>query len=336
MKVLKYVGILFLIMGIGYAIGPRVHYATPTLLDTDIDISIDDLDAYVAAQEAKISDIKPDNQARIIWANDSVHQKTAYSVVYIHGFSASQEEGDPVHTDFAKRYGFNLYLPRLEDHGRVDSNSFVNLTPENYLQSAEDAIDIAKKLGDKVIIMSCSTGGTLAAILVAAGEDIHSMILYSPNIDIYDPKSALLVYPWGKQITKMVMGGDYSRLTYKEQQAKYWNEIYHTNALFAMKDMINHYMTEEEFAKIKIPVFLGYYYKDEEHQDKVVSVARMHDFFNQIGTPAAQKRMIAFPTTGHHVVSSYVVSDDIESVERETFKWADEVLGLQPVKKDSL
>src|SRR6478736_54050 len=73
------------------------------------------LEQYVADQESKHK-IKPDNEARIIWF-DSTKKKTEYSVVYLHGFSASQEEGDPVHIDFAKKFGCNLFLSRLEDHG---------------------------------------------------------------------------------------------------------------------------------------------------------------------------------------------------------------------------
>ena len=43
-------------------------------------------------------------------SNDSLKEKTEYAVVYLHGFSASQEEGDPVHYDFAKKFGCNLFL----------------------------------------------------------------------------------------------------------------------------------------------------------------------------------------------------------------------------------
>ncbi|MFM7855234.1 MAG: alpha/beta hydrolase, partial [Flammeovirgaceae bacterium] len=65
------------------------------------------LEEYVRRQELK-HQIKPDNEARIIW-HDSTKQKTDYSLVYIHGFSASQEEGDPVHINFAKKFRCNLY-----------------------------------------------------------------------------------------------------------------------------------------------------------------------------------------------------------------------------------
>ena len=205
------------------------------------------------------------------------------------------------------------------------------MTPDNYLQSAEDALAIGKILGDKVILMSCSTGGTLSAILASAGEDINSMIMYSPNIDIYDKSSDLLLGPWSKQLASIIMKGEHIHLQYDSVGEKYWNSSYHTNGIFAMKDMIHKYMNQEHFAKIKIPLFLGYYYKDQEHQDKVVSVKRMLEFYDQVGTPIHQKKKMAFPNAGHHVISSYVMSKDVKNIKAETFKWAEEVLGLIPI-----
>ena len=330
MKIVKILFAFFAICAFVYAIGPKVKFESPKILDTEIQVDISGLDSLIASSEQKISDLKPENEARIVWA-DSLHQKTEFVLVYLHGFSASQEEGAPLHTDFAKRYGMNLLLARLEDHGRVDTNSFVNLTPDNYLQSAEDALDIGKKLGKKVIVMSCSTGGTLSAILAAAGEDIHSMIMYSPNIDIYDPMSAMLLYPWGKKISTFVLDGNYNRIDYKPEAQKYWNSVYHTNGIFAVKALINDLMNPETFKKINVPVFLGYYYKDDENQDQVVSVSRMLDFFDQIGTPATSKRKIAFPNAGNHVISSHIMSADIDNIRNKTFRFADEILGLKPV-----
>lgn len=330
MKWIIIIGITIFIILLFYFFGPVQKYETPKLLDTSLDLNLSDIDRYISEKEAKIPDLKADNQASIIWADTTQRQKTDYAVVYLHGFSASQKEGDPIHRDFAKRYGMNLYLPRLEDHGRLDTNSFVHLTPESYIQSAEDAIDIGKLLGNKVIVMSCSTGGTLSAILASAGENIHCMIMYSPNIDIYDPMSELLIYPWGRQLTELVMNGQYNRVVYDSLGRAYWNYIYHTNALFVLKTMIRDYMTEDHFKKIKIPVFMGYYYKDEEHQDNVVSVKRMLDFYEQISTPEPLKQKMAFPDAGGHVISSSVFSKDISGVKNATFKWAEQVLKLKP------
>ena len=73
------------------------------------------LEAYIHANEAQHK-LKPDNEARIVWA-DSAKSVTEYAIVYLHGFSASQGEGDPVHRYIAHRYGCNLYLSRMAEHG---------------------------------------------------------------------------------------------------------------------------------------------------------------------------------------------------------------------------
>ncbi|HEY5826040.1 MAG TPA: BatA domain-containing protein, partial [Cyclobacteriaceae bacterium] len=132
------------------------------------------LEQYVATQESKHK-IKPDNEARIVWF-DSTKKKTEYSVIYLHGFSASQEEGDPIHIDFAKKFGCNLYLARMADHGIDTTEQLLNFTTDRFWESSKEALAIGKAIGEKVIVMSTSTGGTTA--LVLAGDfpdDVHAL-----------------------------------------------------------------------------------------------------------------------------------------------------------------
>ena len=83
--------------------------------------------------------------------------------------------------------------------------------------------------------------------------------------------------------------------------------------------------------KVKQPLFMGYYYKDEENQDNVVSVPAMLSMYNQLSTPASLKRKVAFPNAGEHVIASHFTSTDLAGVERETRKFMQDVLKLQPV-----
>ena len=313
------------------AVGPRVSYPSfsvenPTLLNENIN-TIED---YIIKKELMVDDLKPDNEARIIWA-DTSKSKTEYSVVYLHGFSASQEEGDPIHENFAKRYGANLYLSRLYDHGRLDSNSFENLTPTLLYQSAEEALKIGQILGEKVIVMSCSTGGTLDIMLSQQYPDIFAHIMYSPNIRIFDPKSSLITMPWGEQIMNQVMGGEYNRIVYNNDQASYWNPVYHTDGILALQYILDEYMVEDYFKSITQPLFVGVYYKDEENQDQVVSVSAAKEMFESVGTPAHKKVWAEFPEAGRHVISSYLFSNDVENVQNQTFQFAENVLGLKPL-----
>ena len=323
-KLSKVLIAVFLLLVIIYLLGPRVKFdAIKEPSDSHwLTEPIGDLDSLIAAQEATVVDLKPDNQARIIW-NDTVGVRTGISVVYLHGFSASQEEGDPIHEDVAKRYGANLYLARLDDHGRSDSMSFVNSTPQKMIDSANEAIDIGTRLGDTLIVISCSTGGTLSAYLASIRDDIDALVMYSPNIDLYDSKSELLLNPWGKQIAELVFGGIYNTIKYDDNAIKYWNDAYHINGAFMVRDLLDKTMTNQVFSKIKIPVFLGYYYKDEERSDHVVSVPDMVDFFNAISTPSQLKRKVAYPDAERHVISSWIFSKSIDKVKNDTYEFLD-------------
>lgn len=322
-------GVLLLV----YIAGPRVKYDEPVFFDTEVVLESEDVEALVNEKENNVKDIKPGNRAAIVWYNDSLKNITEYSVVYLHGFSASHEEGSPIHRDFSKRYGCNLFLSRLDDHGRSSPDSFKDLTPDSYIQTAEEAIEIGRKIGNKVIVMACSTGATLAAVLAAKGVEMEGLIFYSPNIDLENKTSNVVVYPWGKQIASLIMGGTHNKINYKPEAAKFWNEEYHTNGIFVVKSLIKKYMNKENFEAITQPLFLGYYYKNENECDKVVSIPRMKDFFEQISTTAEQKRLVAFDKAGHHVISSHIMSQDIEGVYQETCKFAEEVLGLTPVNE---
>jgi len=329
-KLLKWVLGAIVVFTIIYFLGPKPSFGGVDITPVTYDIPLETLDAYLEDRESSITDLKPGNAAEIVWA-DSSHQKTEYSIVYLHGFSASHEEGAPVHRKVAKRYGFNLYLSRMFDHGRDTKETFRTLTPEDLINSAKEEIAIAKLLGEKVILMTCSTGSTMAALLAPEDPAIHSVIMYSPNIDLYDPTSNLITGRWGKQLLGLVMG-EYNKIEYDSTAAVYWNKEYHSNGLISLKYLIDQEMTEENFKKFKKPLYLGYYYKDDEHQDNVVSVPRMLDFYNQISTPEYLKIKEAFPDAGRHVFTSNVFSNITDKVTDRTIDFMDNILKLQPVE----
>jgi len=326
-KVLKIIIVFVGLLGIAYVLGPRVEFDSiqKPMASEWLSVPLVELDSLIADKESRVTNLKPDNQARIIW-NDSIPTRTGVSVVYLHGFSASQEEGDPIHLDVARRYGANLYLSRLSDHGRADSMSFVNTTPQDMINSASEAIDIGTRLGDTLIVISCSTGGTLSAYLASIRDDIDALVMYSPNIDLYDSKSELLLRPWGKQIAEIVFGGKYNTIQYDENAIKYWNDAYHINGTFMVRDLLNRTMKEDIFQNINIPVFLGYYFKDEYNSDHVVSVPAMINFFNSISTPESLKTKKAYPNANRHVISSWIFSQSISEVRADTYLFLDKTL----------
>ena len=290
-----------------------------------------DLEKEVNDSEKTFTNIRRDNEARIIWADPENKVQTEYSLVYLHGFSASQAEGAPMHTDFAKRYGCNLYLARLYGHGLEEEEALLNWTPEEYIESAKRAIAIGQQLGEKVIVMGTSTGCTAALYLASGIPDLHGLINYSPNIDVANEEVALLTGRWGLQLGRYVNGSNYHSWKPTEGTAHIVTHKYRLEAIVALKTLIDATMTEETFKKITSPLFMGYWYKNEEIQDDVVSVKRMLDMYDQLGTPENKKRKIAYDNANNHVLASPLWNRDFENVRQTTFDFAEEVLGMKPV-----
>lgn len=315
-----------------YFLGPTPHKNVWSLTLPAVPQTPADLDSFVAANEAKHK-LKPDNEARIVWF-DSTKSKTPYSIVYLHGFSASQEEGDPVHLDFAKKFGCNLYLARLADHGVDTTEQLLNFTGDRFWESAKEALMIGKAIGEKVIVMSCSTGGTVA--LVLAGEfpaNVHALVNMSPNIAVNNGTIWLANNPWGLQIARKVVGSDYQVITdFEEPRYQYWNSKYRLEAVSALQQMIEEKMNKSTFGKVKCPVLDLYYYKNDSLQDPTVKVSAILEMHSQLGTPADMKVEKAIPEAGAHVIGSYLTSKDLPSVEAAISDFAIGKLKMTPIQ----
>jgi len=327
-KTLKGLVLIVSAVAVVYFFGPQVE--KPNLDKTLPVVSSDlvQLEKWINLKEEAIANIKPENDAQIIWS-DSIPSKTEYSIVYLHGWSASRMEGNPLHIETAKRYGCNLYLPRLAGHGLNEEEPMLNLTANEVLDSAKEAIAVAKQLGNKVIIMATSTGGTLALHLAGGDADIAGILLYSPNIEIYDKNAKLLGGPWGVHLAKAVKKSDYHEFEASDTKKKYWTSKYRVEALTHLQALVDNTMVPETFKKVTQPVFLGYFYKNDSIQDNVVSVPAMLKMYGGLGTATNLKRKIAFSNVGDHVMTSSITSKDLASVKIETEKFFEEVLEIQ-------
>ncbi|HRP56773.1 alpha/beta hydrolase [Agriterribacter sp.] len=320
---------VIVLLVIVYLLGP--HPSTPVYdpVMPAVPQTAAGLEKYIHQKEAAHT-LKPNNQARIVWYNDSLKEKTVYAIVYLHGFSASQEEGYPVHTNIARAFGCNLYLSRLAEHGIDTAAPLKNLTASAYWESARDALAIGKQLGEKVILMGTSTGGTNALQLAATyPDDVYALVLLSPNIAIDNDKAWLLNDPWGLQIASFVTGSDYvtsadDRPIYKQ----YWYSKYPLDATAQLEEYLETTMTAETFKKVKQPVLMLYYYKDEVYRDSVVSVPAMLKMFDELGTAKNNKVKQSMPNAGNHVLGSYIKSKDLLGVQQAVESFMERKLHL--------
>jgi len=316
-----------------YSIGPKVDAPEFSHSMPSIKLDLLSLEDSLNNAEYYIENSKPDNQARIVWYDSLSKTKTPVSIVYLHGFTASGEEGNPMHRKIAKRYGCNLYIARLNYHGIGGDNQLQFMTSEGLYNDAKKAIAIGKKLGDEVIVMSTSTGGTLALYYAGHHDDLKALINYSPNIRIKQKASYLLDKPWGLQLARFIYQGKFKKDDCDDYDEKYWNCNTRLESIIELQSLVEHTMVAETFNNIKIPVFTGAFYKDNTYQDNTVSVEAMKWMYEQLSTDQDKKRAMPFPNAGTHVIANEVKSKAWKKVYKESCSFIEEVLRMKAINE---
>lgn len=199
--------------------------------------SLGEYDAWLADAEGRFDDIVPGAERSIRWSSPEQPEKTAISLVYFHGFSATRQEISPVCEELAASLGANTYFARLSGHGRSD-DAMAEATLRDWLVEAEEALAIGRALGDEVVIIGTSTGATLGAWLASRHEDIAASVFLSPNFGPQAAGSRMLLMP-GRGILSRLIVGEYREWEPgNELQARYWTTRYPTTALFPMMELV--------------------------------------------------------------------------------------------------
>lgn len=238
----------------------------------------EDLDAYLAQAEGQFTDIVPGTEKTIIWAT-AEKTKTPLSIIYLHGYSASRQEVAPLPDELAAQLGANLYYARLTGHGRP-GEAMAEATVNDWLNDAAEAFAIGERLGERVIVMGTSTGGTLAAWLAQqpTTQAALAYILISPNFGPRDPNSEILTWPWAKQLAPLLLGAEYSWEPQNAEQAQYWTHQYPSTALVTMLGLVK-YVRESDLASIEKPVLVIY-----SPSDTVVNAQEIERRYAQFGS----------------------------------------------------
>ena len=210
-------------------------------------------------------------------------------------------------------------------------NHFIDFNNNEFIKSAKVILAIGKKLGKKTILMSCSTGSTLGIYLEAYNPNlVDAHIMYSPNIDLKDPKSALLAWPWGLQLAQKIMGGETRKIPEDPNNAgpSLYKE-YYLQGLVELKAFINHTMTDEHFSKFNDPLLISYYYVNDSLQDQAVSVARMQEFISEISS----NKSVVYNRPGNyqtHVLPFSKLNAQYDKLIKDTEQFLEEVVFKRP------
>lgn len=185
------------------------------------------LSSEIAASEARFADLKPSAAARVTWAGQE-GVKTPISLVYLHGFSASSMEIDPVVGRVADALGANVFYPRLAGHGR-SGDALGSARFETWRAEAEEAIGLASELGERVIVIATSNGAALAHIVTQttqAHAPVAGMILVSPNFAVNNPLAGILTLPKARVWAPWIFGPERSFEPRSPLHETYWTTRY--------------------------------------------------------------------------------------------------------------
>lgn len=273
--------------------GPSTPSARPSPPDNTLA-----LDDWLQTSETQWSDIKPGAAKGIVWADQS-KQRTEWAVVYLHGFSASRLETAPVADLVAKQLGANLFYSRLTGHGRTGP-AMAEASAQDWMADTLEAVRIGKTLGRKVLLISCSTGSTLAAWLATTMDAnmVDAHVFISPNFGLKDKRSELINGPWGQHIAYAVTGDTISYTSDNPRDALGWTQSYPTQALFPMLALVKK-VRDSDLSLFKTPVLMMFSEADQTVDPEATKTA-----FAKLGATEKQLLPVTFSQSkGQHVLA---------------------------------
>ena len=280
---------LFVIAAAAALLGAAIYLNTPpALVNAALAPELpDDIEAWLADRERQVASqyaLIPDTEKRVTWYGEP-GERTAWVVVSLHGFSATRQETAPLAERVATALAANLFETRLSGHGRAQQPMHA-VRAEDWLADAAEALAIGARLGEKIVVIGTSTGGTLA--LAMSDHDtfaaVSDLVLISPNLQPRDGKAEWLTRPAGPLIAKLVNGDTRSWEAHNEQQARYWSTSYPIDAAVEVMRLV-------DSVQSRLPMKLG---QDllvlQSPDDKVVSPEATRQAFERINAP--RKRLI--------------------------------------------
>jgi alpha-beta hydrolase superfamily lysophospholipase len=253
-----------------------------------------DLDEYLHDREARRGRVRWDLAKGILWNDPAARNKTAISLTYLHGFSASRKDISPVVETLARTLGANAYFTRLAAHGRTTSEEFATVTAQDWLDDAREALAIGRRIGDRVILIGTSTGALLATMVALEDHSskVSALVLLSPNFAIQDWRAKYISGPVGPWLARIVIGKDYSFRPVSSGHADYWTSRYPSEGIVALMNLVNH-ARSLQLGSLKVPTLIIY-----THNDTVVDTQAIRDRFDEIRSKP--KLLVDLPEATRH------------------------------------
>jgi alpha-beta hydrolase superfamily lysophospholipase len=176
--------------------------------------------------------------------------------------------------------------------------------PQDWMADTVEALRIGNLLGHRVLLMSCSTGATLATWLgtSALGSTVAAHVFLSPNFGPKDWRGELVNWPWGRRLVLTMAGESRGWVPESEAEALAWTSRYPTRAVFPMMALVKA-VRDSDLTSFQAPVLVHY-----SEQDQTVSPARIKAAFARLGSPLKQLVPVGYSQSkGQHVLAGAIM-----------------------------
>ncbi len=260
-----------------------------------------DLDRYLREEEARIPGITPGAEKSIVWAGKP-GVKTPFSIIYLHGFTATRQEVAPVYDLIAHSIGANIFYTRFTGHG-MSGEALAAATLDDWVNDTWEAYKIGERIGDRVIVAATSNGAPLALWLAGqSAPRVAGLVLASANVKPADAATELLLWPWPvpRIVLSAFVGPVRTVHAKNDQDARYWTKRYPSRALVTMMATVK-LGRSVRLEGITVPSLWLY-----TNRDDVVSLPELKKFYQRIGS--VKKRLVQIPDATGHVLAGAILS----------------------------
>ena len=223
--------------------------------------------------------------------------KKPYGVLILHGFTASLDCVREIEPPL-KALGLPSRTPVLRGHGAASPEALRGVTWHAWAADAEAALQDLLSEAEKAIVIGHSMGGLAAlSLAVQHGDKLDSLILAAAAVQLASPLAPGKPLSFLAPLLRVVL----KKWNFPPIYADPSLAQYNTNYLWAPIDSVLAVLdfskaTRNRLVEIKTPTLIL-----QSRKDTMVAPASADIIYNEISTPAGQKRIVWFDKTEHEM-----------------------------------
>jgi esterase/lipase len=140
-----------------------------------------DATARVARRQAGDDSVVAQGGRSILMTHD---RRMPRAYLLLHGFTNSPTQFQEVGERLFTITGDNVYIPRLPRHAERETpvRALSRVRADELTMFADSVVDVARGLGDSVVVVGMSAGGTIAAWIAQWRADVQRTVLIAPAL----------------------------------------------------------------------------------------------------------------------------------------------------------